>query len=278
MFNRVRSQLGLKLIPPAVLLPPSGSFELLGGRCIGSVFDWQHPSWLPLQIGFEKRFGDPIRVFESRRDTDHYHRFPFIIELDDISSRDVLCDTTRLFAENAFGARSYLSLDGASQLNLIRQHLGKPRHLIFDIDFAAGGTALSYMRSGWSNPETGFCWTDGGQAKLSIPANISPDCRYELTLTCRPLIAPPFVERQDITVTVNGYSQSVSLDGKTLGFVTLLYPAGSLPNSSLVDITLDLPNAERPSRFRDESKDNRQLALAFRQITLAHLLDHDSEI
>ncbi len=272
MLNLLRRFFGVPLVAPRGAAPPHGTFEVIGERCLGIVVDATHPHHLPLRVVVETVAGDLLKVVELAGSPNH-SRYEFSFDLDGVTKGlNLLKEQTSIHAINGFGCRGRLSLDGASQLSLIRQHLGEPRILIFDIDFTAGGSATQFMHEGWSKPEKAFCWTNGKQARLVIPAVIDRTARYELTLTCRPLLIIPFIESQAVIVTLNGYAQAVKFDTKSLGFASFVYPAESLPDSEVANITFDLPDASQPLQSCVENIDTRLLALAFKNISLARLL------
>ncbi len=272
MLGKLKELFGLKLVAPPDAIEPNGLFEILGSRCVGVVIDSYNPFRQPIRIVVENTAGKAKYELEvSRQSRGNRYEFSFDLDLS-ITGEDLLRERTVIWAINAFGHKGRLKMDGGSQLTLIRRYLSRPRELMFDIDFTQGGNAEPYKRGGWSNPEQAFCWTDGHQAKLLIPVNIAEQDSYELTLNCSPMLYPPILERQDVTVTLNGFAHHATFDTKASGFANFIFRAGSLLDNTMADITFDLPHAEEPAKLRSDTRDRRLLGLSFKQLTFARLI------
>ena len=262
---------GLTPVAPAYAVPPAGEYELRGQRCIGVINDECHPTSRPLLIQLETNQRALLKEIEVPYDRT-YRRYEFALDLDGSATpRDLLRERVCLYATNAFGLRSKLALDGASQLSLIREHLGKPRVVLFDLDLTRGGNGIEFMREGWNGPELQVCCSEGSRSVIEVPVAASPADRHELTMECFPFLAPPSIDEQRMTVRVNGFPQEASHDGKMLDFFSFIIPANVMDTRDTTLIEFDFPNCYAPIDL-NVNKDVRRLAFGFKQVVLARLL------
>jgi hypothetical protein len=259
------------MVPPLDAEPPYGKYEFLGRRCVGTVFDRFNPPSHPITLALESVHGETLQTKELMR-SNQYDRYEFALDLvDGIEPREFLVERVAFYARNAYGLRGKLAIDGGSQLTLIREHFGKPRTVIFDLDFTRGGNAAQYLGEGWSGPEAKLCCNDGPRAVLTVPAALSSADRYELTISCLPFLHPPQVADQRMILHTNGYMHQASLDARHLEFFSFIFPQGALADADTAVLDFEFPDCFRPADL-NVNKDHRLLAFGFKQMVLSRLL------
>jgi hypothetical protein len=137
--------------------------------------------------------------------------------------------------------------------------------LACDVDFGIGGNGPSYQMDGWSVPEPGFTWTIGKESSLMLPRNTAG--ALQLTLFVRPYVNRARLPVQRLSVAADG-AEIAAFD--LTGYTMLRCPIPATPRSrwDRIHITFRHPDAARPSRHDPAHKDARELAIAFRRITL----------
>jgi hypothetical protein len=136
------------------------------------------------------------------------------------------------------------------------------------INFGRDGNATEFQVYGWSTPEVSHTWSVGSESVLSLNVPDAPK-GYFLEIQWFPLLRPPLLAAQPLTIRVNGhraFSGDVQLDE----VAAFLCPAPRSDDGRLL-VTFEHPNAARPADFG--GNDVRQLALAFRRVRVLHLLE-----
>lgn len=132
------------------------------------------------------------------------------------------------------------------------------------LKFGDGGNARPFLGEGWSLDETGFVWTDGEAAELSLaPTSTAPASQQlRLELGCAMVYQPPGSPAgQRVKVRCNG-AQIGELRFTDAGWQELTFPSGGVPPSEgTLRITLELPDAVAPASVGD-GIEGRRLALA----------------
>jgi len=131
--------------------------------------------------------------------------------------------------------------------------------------FGLGGDAAASQMDGFSWPEDGHTWALGPQAWLRIA--IRPgrgDLMLELSL--RPFMAPPYLVRQRIELTVDGVSIGTewAQDDTVLGF---RIPGALVAGRDEIDVRLGLPDAVTPASLH-VANDQRRLGCQLREALL----------
>jgi hypothetical protein len=92
-----------------------------------------------------------------------------------------------------------LGLDAHAPKSLLPGDFLTPLPLDDEVGFGAGGTGLSYLEAGWSQPEPWGVWADHRIAKLSLP--FSADARgLRLDLELGALVAPNHPQRVEYRI------------------------------------------------------------------------------
>lgn len=141
------------------------------------------------------------------------------------------------------------------------------------IDFSQSGNAGPHLVDGWALPEETFTWSIGAESRLRLPKPRPAD-EFVLTLDVIPFTHPPELPCQRLIVAVNdSVVGSAELSRPTL--LGYRIPAALLAQAQQVTITLQHPDAVRPSDFSG-SEDTRQMALAYLEAKL-HRVRHAPE-
>src|ERR1700677_3762524 len=138
------------------------------------------------------------------------------------------------------------------------------------ISFAAAGNSLGFLGGGWARSEDDFTWGIGAESHLMFPRLTAAD-EYVLTLDVVPFVHTPELPGQRLIVSVND-----TVVGSTdLSRPTLLgyrIPAGLAHRSDKMVITLQHPDAARPSDF-SAITDDRSLAFALFEAKLYRITE-----
>jgi lysophospholipase L1-like esterase len=120
-----------------------------------------------------------------------------------------------------------------------------------------GSTTVDrYLGAGWSRPEAGFRWTEGPRAEVIFSVAVTGPA--ELRLSLRPFLAPGQLDRQSITVRLNGTPVAEWTLERAEVRTIALTPSALRPENVL---ELELPGATSPARL-GLSRDPRELAVA----------------
>ncbi len=191
--------------------------------------------------------------------------------------QELLDNLVTVTARTSEGDTGTLTLDGAAQLDLIRRYLGPPADFVLDLDFTKGGNARAHMGAGWSPGEAEYNWTDGAQSVLRLPTPQAAG-NYALRITAGGHLRPPDLTRQHTEVLV---------DGTFIGNVVITAPNPQYTEIRFAGAAFTGDGGESELRFRHlhatrpsslpASKDDRNLALFFRRLTLARLHEPDRD-
>jgi len=120
-----------------------------------------------------------------------------------------------------------------------------------------GTTAADrYLGAGWSRPEGSFRWTEGPRAEVVFSVDVAGPA--ELRLRLRPFLAPGRLDRQPITLRLNGTPVADWTLERAEVRTLPLAPSALRPENVL---ELELPGAASPARL-GLSRDARELAVA----------------
>jgi hypothetical protein len=137
------------------------------------------------------------------------------------------------------------------------------------IDFHKGGNSTFYSTSGWSGQEDWGTWTDGDEARLTVPfRSAKGSAGHDLEL---PLETSAFVTdrhpRQGVRLFINGEFTNefsiVAADGVKM--LTMKIPAPIVAKQYPVVISFRLSDAISPEKLGG-SKDPRKLGLGLRKL------------
>jgi hypothetical protein len=131
--------------------------------------------------------------------------------------------------------------------------------------FGKDGNGPECAGSGWSTPEDGFTWAIGDRSRLVLAAPPKAPC-YTLEFDVIPFRAPPLLQGQRLSVSVNG-TLVQQFDRLPRGRSSCVVPGHLLRGRDSVEILLEHPDAARPCDAA-AMPDDRRLAIAFRSLTL----------
>ena len=264
IFGRPRqAPLGLEL--------PTGKYEIIGSHCRVRVDARRYPkhSRMFARLIFKGRTAAFAELAWQKN-----MEYAGSLDLEDaggVTPRDILTETAFISVEDQWGRSARLPIDGASQLSLARQHLDRDRDVLQSIDFTAAGNSRRFVRSGFSGPEAGHCWTDGSEAELVFPSEVRPGERYELGIEGWPFLLPA-IGSQGLTVELNGRERALFADRNSPKFLSLAFAGDDIGPAEEVALRLQISHPGRSCDVGD-SKDARMLGFAVKQIVFSRLLD-----
>ena len=199
-------------------------------------------------------------------------RFVFSLPVEGrFTGAELVREEVTVMARASNGNSGRVLLDGATQLELIREHLGAPATVIFDLDFSRGGNAKPYRGAGWSGVETDFTWTEDDDSFISFDTPAEPGA-YVLRMTAGSLIREPRLPVQKLVVFINGAQVAhIVSDESHARFHECKFPHEAFASAPRTTLRLHHPDAVRPSDLGD-SADRRRLAFYFKRLTLVRQL------
>lgn len=248
----------------------SGYYDLRGGRIVGSVIPELGATIKGAMEVVVTRRGKTIATFDADLEP-AAGRFHFEFATDGLlTGDDLVHERVKLKARNFRGDACELKLDGATQLELIRDHLGVPADTVVDIDFTRGGNAEPYLGKGWSGPGIFERWTVDDDSWLSFDTPV-PAGEYRLRLTMSPYLRAPEIDRQNMRVFVNdALLETLMLVSPGMQFNEFKLASEVLQRSPVTRLWFHHPGAVRPSDF-EGTTDRRRLAFAFKRLWLVRL-------
>jgi len=141
----------------------------------------------------------------------------------------------------------------------------RPGAQTLDILFGSDGNAGDVTRDGWSVPEPGYLWTNGGRSRLVLPPP-APAEAWELEAEVQPFVDGARLSGQRLAVSVNGVpAGSVRLRDQAV--VKLDLPSERLAGAEALELVFDQPDAARP-RDVVGGRDGRALGFSFKRLRL----------
>jgi hypothetical protein len=143
-----------------------------------------------------------------------------------------------------------------------------PVETVFTAGFGAGGGGERYRLEGWANPEPAFTWTAGEQSTVQLPA-LGGEGSFVVRMVISPFVVKQRLPVQRVELLIGGVRIG-ACEVKDIAVIEAEVPAELLGDDNRLTLTLRLPTATRPNELTD-SKDDRQLALAVRSLTVLRL-------
>jgi hypothetical protein len=137
------------------------------------------------------------------------------------------------------------------------------------LDLSADGSGHAYLIAGWSHPEPDYTWTLGLSSLIRLPLAQQPHGDYLLKLRCGPMVRPPLLAFQRITIAVNT-TPIARLICRAPTQYELVVPAVALAGAEAADIVFHLPDAQAPKNLGD-SVDVRELGIWVASLDLTPL-------
>ena len=254
---------------PRHLDPPTGSYDLLGTRCVGTVNTMDGPVGEVFRLVL-RRSSYILADFETEP-TDAQNRAPFAIDIGGIvSAEELLRESVELVAFDQDGNEGRLTLKGATQVEMIQRHMGTPQDIILDLDFSEGGNAEALLGEGWSVPEAGWRWSSGEASAFTFEHPVQGG-NYEVTVLGQPFLCPPKLLEQRIEYYIGDeLVLAASKDISTGELTRFKVPGAVFETPGPKTMRLCHPDAARPSDLMDV-QDARQLAVAYKKLVIARL-------
>jgi hypothetical protein len=258
-----------------------GYFELRVDRIVGWVEDAYDSDITSMQIEVLGRWPRQLDGVEAdvasiasctaTAQPDN-RRFVFSLSVEDrFTGADLVREEVTVMARASNGNSGRVLLEGATQLELIREHLGAPAVVIFDLDFSSGGNARPYLGGGWSGLEADFTWTENDDSFISFDTPAEPGA-YVLRMTAGSLVREPRRPVQKLMVFINATQVAdIVSDQSPAQFHECKFAHEAFASELRSTLRLHHPDAVRPSDLGD-SADRRRLAFYFKRMTLVRLL------
>jgi hypothetical protein len=268
MLKRRRSE----STPSGVEGTLTGCFELRVDRIVGWVTDSfeRAISRIHIEVLYHGRI---IAARPATWRPEHW-RFEFNIPIEGrFTSADLVTEDVTIIARDDRGNTGRMLLDGATQLELIREHLGVPCVTVLDLDFSSDGNARPYLGDGWW-AEEGSTWTTDDESLLSFDASAEPGI-HALRLTAGAFIQKPELPRQTLKVFLNDTPiDDIVYTEPHAQFREIKFAAEALGAGPRATLRLHHPDAARPSEIKG-SPDIRRLAFNFKRVTIVRLLESE---
>jgi hypothetical protein len=265
LFRPLRQRTPLVNLPSGL----SGSFELRVDRLVGSITDGFGTRADNVRINVMQN-GALIDTIQAEPQRAH-GRFIFSYPIDGrFGGRDLVNESVQLIAGDSDGNRGRLQLDGAAQLELLREHMGIPSITVLDLDFSAAGNARSYLGNGWSGTETDFTWTEDDDSFITFETPSEPGT-YLLRMTMGAIMNRAQRQAQDLLVYLNEeLIAPIALNEGHVQFVEQRFPSNLFGSHDRSTLRLHHPHPLRPCDL-GPTDDRRRLAFNFKRLSLARL-------
>jgi hypothetical protein len=251
----------------------TGWFELRVDRIIGWATDGTGSRVDGMRIEAVRR-GLVIASCPATPQPQH-GRFAFSMPLEGVfTGADLVTERVTIVARDSDGNNGRLKLDGAAQLELIRDHLGVPCVGILDLDFSRDGNARPYLGAGWSGAEENYTWTEGNDSFIGFDTPAEPGT-YALRFTAAALVRKHEPWEQLLAVFLN--DEEIGRRSETEGharFQEFKFQHEAFGGTPRATLRLHHPGAVRPSDV-DGTRDTRRLAFAFKRLSVVRLLPVD---
>jgi hypothetical protein len=248
----------------------SGYFELRVDRIVGWVQDAYGSDVTHMQI--EVLRGGRLIASVAATAQPEQRRFVFSLPVEGrFNGVELVREEVTVVARDCDGNGGHVLLDGATQLELLREHLGVPAVVVFDLDFSYGGNAKPYLGDGWSGTEVDITWTEGDDSFISFDTPVEPGT-YALRMTAGSLIYKPDLPARKLLMFINATQVACFVSTESHAqFHECKFPHEAFTCAPRTTLRLHHPDAVRPSDL-GESADNRLLAFCFKRLTLVRLV------
>jgi len=191
-----------------------------------------------------------------------------------ITEEDIVRETVKIEARNARGDSGWLRLNGATQLELIRDYMGKSSETLFDIDFSILPKLPFLLGEGWCSPEVGHTWTSGTKSYVRIDHPQVEVGTLHLRMNVGAFINS-FVLVQLMEISINEVPiASFSKNYQKSEFRQFQFDASVIENKPFSILTISCPNAYRPCDSGN-SPDARRLAFSFHRISIIRIREDE---
>lgn len=246
-----------------------GTFELRGGRIIGWT---RHARGLVSRsMTIEVNRHGPVIARCPATWQPAQNQFTFNLPVESrFTGKELVTESVIVIARDSFGNRGSLRLDGAAQLELIRDHLGTPVDVVLDLHFERDGNAKPYLGAGWYDAGTDARWTRDDDSFISFDAPAEPGA-YALRLTAAAFVGRPEPPHQGLDVFVNdSLIARLVYWGQYPKFEECKFSHEVFAAAPRATLRFHHPGAARPSELYGTA-DSRRLAFGFKRLMLVRL-------
>jgi hypothetical protein len=253
----------------------SGTFELRIDRLVGSVTDGYGTNVESIRIDL-RHHGQLLASFPAKPRLEQGN-FTFSFNIQGrFTGADLVKEAVTLTAYDSDGNSGRIWLDGASQLELIRDHLGAPAVTVLDLDFSREGNARPYLGAGWSQAEDDFTWAEDDDSFISFDTPTDPG-HYALRLTAGTILNKPQLSSQELAISIDGtYVTQIFYNEAFAQFHECRFSHEVFAHQTRSVLHLHHPDAVRPSDT-GPSADQRRLSFNFKRLSIARLLPIEIE-
>ena len=266
LFERRRATRGSRWSGGSPLI---GYFEVRVDRVVGWAKVEYGASADSMVIEFVRR-GAIIASCPATSQPAH-NRFVFNIPIEErFTTKELALDHVAVVARDSDGNRGILRLDGAAQIEFLRELHTTPADIVLDLDFSHDGNARPYLLEGWYGAEADFTWTANDESFVAFDAPSKPGT-YALRLTAGANIHESILPEQKLGIFVNQNQIAEWLyKYRHVQFNECRFSYDVFTSSGRAMLQFYHPNAARPSDIGD-SPDGRRLAFNVKRLTIARL-------
>ena len=243
-----------------------GVFDIYDGFIAGTISGSRRneEAWVELRTPSS---AEPLARTVAERGGE-WNTFRFKMPLNEVCTpADLIREHVFVTVRTARGDVGRLAIAGATQMQLIRDHVGETSQEHFNLDFRANGNSMRYRGKGWSNPETWHTWTSGTDSFVNFPTPTDRTGIYLLRLRGSACIND-LVPVQEVNVFLNtSLVGAFTINNKDVFFRELKFSGKSFTLEPESQFRLHFPHAFQPSRIPG-NKDQRQLAIALQRMSL----------
>ena len=239
-------------------------------RLVGRITDKFGTRVDAIQIDIRRR-GELLASFAAEPQPER-ECFIFSFDIEGrFTAAELVKEEIMLTARDNEGNTGRVWLDGAAQLELIRDHLGFPAVTVLNLDFSRGGNAGPYLGKGWSAAEPDFTWTEDEDSFITFDTPNEPGT-YALRLTAGVILNRPELSSQSLVAFINGTQVAqISCREVFAQFHESKFPYEVFGDSIKSTLRLHHPDAIRPKEVGPHP-DQRRLAFNVKRLSIARLL------
>jgi hypothetical protein len=256
---------------PGVQNSIRGKYDLRGDRLWGWIEGLQTPGDGQLKI--EARRHNEVIAACGTVPEPLANRHTFTLSIDGrFAEPELISEAVVIIARNDRGDTGTLRLDGTTQLGLIRASFAEKSEAVLDLDFTLGGNATSCCRSGWSNAERDFTWSEGHDSIILFNTPHKAGT-YALRTTAGAFIHGATAPAQVMQIFINDTElQTIQFTERRMQFHETKFAGALFTTKPQTELRFHYPYPIRPSELLGNNSDQRRLAFCFKRLTVVRIL------
>lgn len=262
--------------PPSVVVEGElhGYFQIRLDRVSGWATDHFGRPIAQMRIEF-RRYGRVIASCEAIRN-ERRQRCEFELPIGgQFSPAELVSEEVAVIARDEHGNTGQIIMDGAAQLEVLRDHFASPCVPILNLEFGKDGNTKPYLGAGWSPPAADFAHTENDESFVYFDKPPDPG-RYAFRVTASAMVAKPDVPRQDLEIFLDGTSIArFAYVEAHVQFNEAKFSHEAFGDGPRATLRLHHPLAVRPADIFKTSSDKRRLAVSVRRLSIVRLLTED---